>query len=192
MAFMPEVLRALADEDPDHRTAACFAINAAAPLANFAQAAPEAFRGLAQLVGGTKAKRRDEKAKVAFEHAVAALLSLSRYKLNTCPPDIKAWSLVVQHLPLREDTDEAKKVHKVLVELVLEQNQELLGGADRANLGQVLRTLAEIHRMWALCSKDVDAKIPQIFKQIPREHLQALASGFTEKQQKKIEKMLLQ
>merc|ERR1711874_523353 len=77
--LMPDVFRALNDEDSDARTAACFAINVAAPLPNFTLAAPEAFRCLAQLlVVGPRVKRRDDKTRIAFEHAVAAIFNLAR------------------------------------------------------------------------------------------------------------------
>lgn len=185
----PEVFNALGDDDADARTAAAFAINLAAPLASFAEAAPEAFRRLAKVVGKVRPKKRDKKGKGAYDNAVAALLSLAKEQGAQCPADIEPWSLVLSRLPLREDEEEAVKTHQKVAQLVLEQHQGLLG-ADGANLGVVLSFLAEIYHVDGLCNQETEANILSVFKQLPREVLQRLAPNFNEKQQKKVEKML--
>lgn len=187
--FMPEVFKGLSDEDADVRIAAAYAINLAAPLPIFAEAAPQAFKSLAQIVTTAKPKKRDEKGKLALDNAVAALLTMAKEKSPQCPPEVRAWELVVSKLPLRDDEDEAKKVHKVVVDLVLEQNQGLMG-PNRENLGQVLSIMAEVYKVESICEKETDEKILQVFKMLPRDLLQSLAPRLTEKQQKKIEKML--
>mmetsp|Transcript_118291 Transcript_118291/g.381826 ORF Transcript_118291/g.381826 Transcript_118291/m.381826 type:complete len:1124 (+) Transcript_118291:91-3462(+) len=190
--FMPEVFRALGEQDADARTAAAYAINLAAPLASFAEAAPEAFRRLAALVSAPRPKRNktDEKARLAADNAVAALFTLSKEKPDLCPPEIQAWSAVLSRLPLKEDEEEAKKVHETVAGLVLEQHAGLLGPAE-AHLGKVLSALAEVYKQEEFCTKDTDKKILKVFQLLPRERLQALAGSFAEKQQKKIEKMLV-
>jgi len=190
--FMPEVFRVLGDTDADARTAASYAINLAAPLASFSEAAPEAFRRLAEVVQSAKPGRmkRDEKSRIAVDNAVAALLTLAKEKPTHCPPDVQAWSLLISRLPLRDDEEEAKKVHEKIVDLVLEEHQGLLGGPGRQNLGQVLSVLAEVYHVEAICKKEMEEKILRVFRSIPVDVLKGLASGFTEKQQKKIEKML--
>ncbi|CAE7672178.1 sal3, partial [Symbiodinium pilosum] len=104
--FMPKIFESIHDEDADARTAAAYAVNLAAPLAKFAEATPEAFKRLAVVVGKPKPKKRDEKAKVAMDNAVAAMLSLLKDKGQLCPPDIQAWDLVLAKLPLRDDCEE--------------------------------------------------------------------------------------
>jgi len=188
-AFMPTLFEGVLDSDPDVRTAAAYAINLAAPLAKFAEAAPDAFRRIAQHVGGAKAKKRDDKAKVAMDNAVAALLSLAKEKGQLCPPEINAWDMVLSKLPLKDDEEEAKKVHEKIVDLVMAQNQGLLG-ANNANLGKVLSILAEIYKQENIISKENDVKILNVFKMLPQNILQGAAASFTQKQQKKIEKML--
>lgn len=191
-AFMPEVFRSLGDnEDADARTAAAYAINMAAPLSSFAEASPEAFRRLAHIVGGARPKKRDAKGKLAFDNAVAALFALAKDKSAQCPPEVQAWPLVLAKLPIRDDEDEAKKVHERLVDLVLAQHDGMLGGPSRSNLGAALSVLAEVYRVDCMCTKGTDEKILKVFTFLPRSMLQNLAAGFTEKQQKKIEKMLL-
>lgn len=188
--FMPEVLNALGGEDPEAQMAAAYAVNIAAPLASFVEAAPEAFRQLAQLLGRSQPRRRDSPAKLARDHAVAALFSLARAHVGQCPPEVQAWRLVVNGLPLRDDAEEARKVHAVVVDLVLEQHPGLLGGAERAYLGLVLSALAEIYHFEPLSCGETDEKIRRIFSMIPRENLQLLVGNFSEKQRLKIEKML--
>mmetsp|Transcript_24483 Transcript_24483/g.70279 ORF Transcript_24483/g.70279 Transcript_24483/m.70279 type:complete len:1125 (+) Transcript_24483:112-3486(+) len=190
--FMPEVFRVLGDANADARTAAAYAVNVAAPLASFAEAAPEAFRRLAEVVGSTKPGRmkRDEKSRMALDHAVAALVTLAKEKPSQCPPDVQAWPIVISRLPLRNDGDEAKKVHETIVDLVLEEHPGLLGGPGRQNLGQVLSVLAEVYHVENICKRDIEEKILKVFRSIPVDVLRGYASGFTEKQQKKIEKML--
>jgi len=187
--FMPALFEGILDSDPDVRTAAAYAINLAAPLAAFAQAAPDAFRRIAQHVSGAKPKKRDDKGKVAVDNAIAALLSLAKEKGQLCPPEINAWDMVLARLPLKDDEDEAKKVHEKVVDLVLAQDQGLLG-ANNANLAKVLSILAEIYKQENIISKENDAKILSVFKMLPPDVVRSAAASFTQKQQKKIEKML--
>jgi len=187
--FMPGVFQALHDEDPDVRVAGAYAINLAAPLDSFSEAAPEAFRKLAQIVSSPPPKKRDEKAKVAFDNAVAALLMLAKERSSLCPPEVQAWQLVIGKLPLKEDEDEAKKMHKIVADLVLAQDAGVLG-TNGAHLGKLLSALAEVYQQEDICEKETDAKILSIFTLLPRENLTQLAGNFSEKQQKKIERML--
>jgi len=189
--FMPVVFSSLiGEEDPDARTAAAYAINMAAPLQSFNEVAPLAFTKLAQILNGAKPKKRDTKGKLAWDNAIAAFFTLAKEKGPLCPPEIKPWPLVLARLPLRDDEEEAKKVHERLVDLVIAQNPDVLG-PDRAHIGPVLSVLAEVYRVDCMCNKDTEEKILQIFKMLPRDLLQRCAVGFSEKQQKKIEKMLM-
>uniref|UniRef100_A0A6U9NR28 TOG domain-containing protein n=1 Tax=Zooxanthella nutricula TaxID=1333877 RepID=A0A6U9NR28_9DINO len=187
--IMPAVLDSLGNKDADVRIPAAYAVNLAAPLPKFADAAPQAFQRLAQLIGGPAPKKRDNQAKVAMDNCVSAMFSLAKHQLPRCPPDVKAWPCVIAKLPLRDDEDEAKTVHKGVADLLLEQHAGLLG-PDAAHLGQVLSCLAEVYKQENLCEKETDAKILRIFHMLPKDHLQRLASTFSEKQMMKIEKML--
>jgi hypothetical protein len=187
--FMPAIFQALVDKDPDIRIPACWAVNLAAELPVFAEAAPQAFKALAQLLGGKPPKKKDDQGWVAQDNAVAALLALSRHKAQCTPPDVPAWELIVSKLPLEADWDEAKKVHKSIVELVMQQDAGLLG-PNAANLGKILSALAEMYKSEEISEKETDAIILQIFNAIPQEKLLTLKDAFSEKQMKKIERML--
>jgi len=187
--FMPAVFQCLKDKDGDVRTPAAYAISLAAPLAKFGEAAPQAFRELAQIVSSPAPKKRDEQAKMAMDNCVSALFALARHQSAHCPAEVPAWQLVVSKLPIKEDEEEAKKVHKAVADLLMAQHAGLVG-PDQANLGKILSAFAEVYKQENLCTEETDGLILNIFKMLPRDNLLKLASGFTEKQQKKIEKML--
>mmetsp|Transcript_4884 Transcript_4884/g.15357 ORF Transcript_4884/g.15357 Transcript_4884/m.15357 type:complete len:1114 (-) Transcript_4884:70-3411(-) len=187
--LMPAVMECLCDQDPEVRIPAAYAVNLAAPLDRFAEAAGAAFRRLAQIVGGPAPKRSQQRAKVALDNATSALLALAVAKSSLCPPEIKPWQLITARLPIKDDDEEAKKVHEQLTMLIMQEHPGLLedGGAY---LGKVLSALAEVYKQEEYCTKETDQKILQIFSRLPRENLVKLGGSFTEKQQKKIEKML--
>jgi len=185
----PYVFQSLSNKNPDARTAAAYAVNLAAPLPKFAEAAPGAFTSLAQMATGKQPKKKEEKAKVAMDNAVSSLLTLALHQAGSCPPDVPVWTIVLGKLPLRADDEEAVKVHKKVVELLLEEHPGLLG-PDGAHLQVILCALAEVYGDEELSSKETDQAILRVFKSIPQEKLVNLGGGFSEKQQKKVEKML--
>merc|ERR1719183_451885 len=168
------------DKDSEARTAAAYALNLAASIEAFVDA-PTAFRCIAAILAQPAPKKRDGSAKLAHDNAVAALLSLAKDKPAGCPADIQAWSLLVSRLPIRQDEEEARKVHETIVDLVLAEHSGLLGDQG-CNLGPVLSMLAEIYRVEEICNKGTENKIKGIFQAIPQAQLQALASKFSEKQ----------
>eukprot|EP00933_Yihiella_yeosuensis_P071262 TRINITY_DN79461_c0_g1_i1.p1 TRINITY_DN79461_c0_g1~~TRINITY_DN79461_c0_g1_i1.p1 ORF type:complete len:716 (-),score=201.26 TRINITY_DN79461_c0_g1_i1:177-2102(-) len=188
--FMPALFSGLLDKEAEVRTAASYAVGLAAECPKFAEAAPQAYKLLAQVLNAARPKKRDDKGKVAWDNAVAAMFALVKAMPQHCPPEVKAWEIVIQRLPLKDDEEEAKKVHAKVVDLFMAQNEGMLGGPDKKNVGPVLAILSEIYKTENMCSKEIDEKILQVFKMIPAQMLGGLASTFTEKQQKKIEKML--
>lgn len=186
---MPAVFAALDNKDPDMRIPAAWAIGLAAPFARFAEAAPAAFRGLAKNLGAKAPKKRDDQGKVASDNAVSAMLSLVQAKASLCPADVQPWQLIVSKLPLTQDEEEAKKVHKAVVQLVLSQDAGLLG-PDGAHLGKILSAFAEIYKMEGPSDKETDEAISRIFQMIPQDKLRTLGASFSEKQMKKIERIL--
>jgi hypothetical protein len=187
--FMPQVFAALGGKDHDVGCASAYACNLAAKLPSFAQAAPEVFRKLAQIVSGAKPKKRNVTQKLMWDNAVAALLSLAENHAAGCPPELQVWPLILQSLPLKNDEEEAKEVHTKIVDLVLAQHPGLLG-QNHANLGQILSVLAEIYKNEGICTKETEQKISNIFKSVPQDHLKSVSAKFSEKQMKKIEKIL--
>merc|ERR1719436_1467934 len=118
------------------------------------------------------------------------MLSLAKSQGGACPPEVQSWQLILGHLPLKFDQDEAKKVHETFARLVVEQHEGLLGGPASSNLGKVLSILAEVHEQEDICTPETGKLILTIFKALPRDMLTSCADSLTEKQQRKIEKML--
>jgi len=187
--MFPAIFGALTDADPDIRIPAAYAINLAAPIPAFSAAAGEAAGKLAAILNApAPKKRREEKAKVALDNAVAAMLALAVHKADQCPPE--AFTMVLGKLPIKDDEEEAKKVHKLVVEQFQKENGRLLG-ANNSNFPKILSVLAEIYKQENICEKETDVCIATLFKALPKELLSQHAGGFSEKQQKKIERILL-
>jgi len=187
--FMPILFEGTADKDVDVRNAAFYAINLAAAIPAFAEAAPDAFRRIAKVLTGKAPKKKDDKANVAFDNATAAMFSLARQMSAQCPPDVNAFALSLSKMPMKADLEEAKKVHLMVCQLLQQQNAGMLG-ANQENVGKILSVLAEIHKAEDMSNDEIDALILQIFKALPREMLGKFAGSFSEKQQKRVEKML--
>lgn len=186
---MPKLFDALGDKDADVRIAAGYAVNLAAAIPAFAEAAPEAFRRLAKVIGAKPPKKRDEKANMAMDNAAAAMFSLGRQMSPQCPPEVNAFGIFLTKLPLKADLEEAKKVHLLVAQCLQQQHAGLIG-ASQENVGKILSVLAEIHKQEDTSNDEIDALILSIFKALPREALAKFGSGFSEKQQKRIEKIL--
>eukprot|EP00929_Paragymnodinium_shiwhaense_P034542 TRINITY_DN18781_c0_g1_i1.p1 TRINITY_DN18781_c0_g1~~TRINITY_DN18781_c0_g1_i1.p1 ORF type:complete len:1117 (-),score=455.11 TRINITY_DN18781_c0_g1_i1:188-3538(-) len=187
--FMPIAFNCINDKDADAGTASCYLINLAAPLPAFAEAAPDAFQRLAAVLNGAKPKKRDESGMRRYENAVAAMLSMAVEQARLCPAAVKPWELVLKNLPLRYDEEEAQKVHERLVDLLIAQNAGLLG-ENQAQLPQVFSVLSEVYKTENICTDETSKKIHTVFKSISPQILQQCAGSLTEKQQRKIEKMV--
>jgi len=186
--MMPAIFSAMTQEDADLRIPAAYAINLASSIPAFAQAAPEAVNKLrAILTAPTPKKRREEKAKIALDNAVAAMLALAVHQPEKCDAD--NFTLVLNKLPLKDDEEEAKKVHKLLVQQCAAENQRLFG-ANASNLPKILSVLAEMYKQESICEKETDEMIVKMFKGLPPAVLQTHASSFSEKQQKKVERII--
>merc|ERR1711879_96479 len=114
------------------------------------------------------------------------MLSLAVHKPNESQA-AAVMPALLSKLPIKEDEEEAKKVHKIVVEQLMAENQVFVGGD---NLQQILRILAEVYKQENLCEKETDEKIVQVFKGLPRDLIVQHAANFSEKQQKKIERIL--
>jgi hypothetical protein len=187
--IMPKIFASLTDPNADLRIPASYALNLAALIPDFAEAAGEAANRLASILGQpAPKKRKDEKAKVAMDNAVAAMLSLAINQADKVPPG--AFAMVLSKLPMKGDEEEAKKVHKSLLEQIGKQNANLCGAQE--NLVHIVRVCAEVHKQENICDKETDAMITAFFKQLGAAQLGTIAGGFTEKQQKKIERIVSQ
>jgi AcrR family transcriptional regulator len=186
--MFPAIFQALTHKEADIRIPAAYAINLAAPIPAFSEAAAEATKKLQSILNApAPKKKREEKAKVALDNAVAAMLALAVHKPDQCPA--AAFPLILGKLPLKDDEKEAKKVHKLLVDQFRGENPRLVG-ENAANLPQILKVLAEIYKQENICEKETAEKVAATFKALPPQLLQQHAGGFSEKQQKKIDRIV--
>eukprot|EP00746_Dinoflagellata_sp_MGD_P117341 gnl/MRDRNA2_/MRDRNA2_53179_c0_seq1.p1 gnl/MRDRNA2_/MRDRNA2_53179_c0~~gnl/MRDRNA2_/MRDRNA2_53179_c0_seq1.p1 ORF type:complete len:1113 (-),score=329.99 gnl/MRDRNA2_/MRDRNA2_53179_c0_seq1:538-3876(-) len=189
--FMPTMINALESDDAEERLEATDIMNKAASIPAFAEVAPTVFQKLANLLSTQKkgAKKKDLMAKMALDNATAALVRLSQYQAAACPAGMDSWGLALAKCPLRQDEEEGKKTHKILVELVLQQHAGILG-PNNAHLGKLLSIFAEVHSVAEISDNECDAGIEKIFKMLPQDLIKSNIANFSEKQQKKIETIL--
>jgi hypothetical protein len=189
--FMPTMIGALDGDDAEERLEAADIMNKAASIPAFAEVAPAVFQKLVNLLGAPKkgSKKKDLMAKMALDNAAAALVRLSQHQAAACPAGMDPWGVALAKCPLRQDEEEGKKTHKILVELVLQQHQGILG-ANNAHLGKLLSIFAEVHSVSEISDEECDAGIEKIFKMLPQEMIKSNIANFSEKQQKKIESIL--
>jgi len=164
-------------------------MNLGARLPQFSEAALTAFQKLGQWISQKAPKKRDEKARTALDNAVAALMQLAVHHPSAIPAGVEPWGVIVGKLPLKNDTEEGKKAHNLLADLVMQQNVAVLG-PSHANVGKILSCFAEIHKSETISDKDLDAKIDSIFQKMSQGVLQGLATSFTEKQMLRIQKIV--
>lgn len=178
-------------KDSNLRIAAAYTLNHAARIPAFSEAAPKMITDVSRILSTEKAKKKDAEKLMAIENLVSALATLAIKFPQQCPAGVDVWTIILDKLPLREDEEEAKYVNELLADAVIAQNAALLG-PNASSLGKILKLMAENYKEEDFCTKETDAKMVQIFQNIPQEKLLGLASTFTEKQQKKIEQMLSQ
>eukprot|EP00929_Paragymnodinium_shiwhaense_P080785 TRINITY_DN4214_c0_g1_i1.p1 TRINITY_DN4214_c0_g1~~TRINITY_DN4214_c0_g1_i1.p1 ORF type:complete len:1120 (-),score=304.71 TRINITY_DN4214_c0_g1_i1:125-3484(-) len=186
--FMPATMQMLADENAEARCAAAYIVNLAAPIPEFSEAAPEAFRRIAAVISQSNPKKKEQMAQFAVDNEVAALFRLAKSHQASCPPEVQPWKIVAQRLPLWHDDEEARKVHAEVADLVLGQHPAVVG--DRSILAPVLGALSEVVGAHGFSTEETDAKIKKIFSQISVDELKAFAGQFTDKQRRKIDKLM--
>jgi hypothetical protein len=186
--FMETVIANLHDKDPDARQAAAYAVNLGCKIPQFKQAAGPVFGMIGQWLLQKAPKKRDEKARAAVDNAVAAMMQLCAFHWDVKPPELDAWALVLDKMPLKSDQEEGKKCHKLMVQMLLAENAPLLG-PDNRNLGKIMSCMAEIHNNEGLSDKELDGQIEQVFKKLPDGVFNQHASCFSEKQQMRIVKI---
>merc|ERR1711904_537813 len=173
--FLPTMIDGMLSKEAEERLQGAWIVNLGAEIPEFSEYAPGAYQKLGQWISLKKApKKKDNRGRAALDNAVAALLRLAVHQPGSCPPGLDAWTMVLSKLPLREDEEEAKKVHKMVAGLILQEHQGILG-KDNANLGKLLSILAEVHKVEAICDQDCDAEIANIFRKLPRAVLVQLA-----------------
>lgn len=184
--FMPKVLNALHHKNPEIRQAAAYAINMAAAIPEFQEVATVAHDKLVEVVSERKKfpKKHDDLSKEAMDNMVAALMEVLFHQ--NFPAE--SWQLVFSKLPLRDDLAEAEKVHTELLKRMKCENPKIMG-PNNQNLGKLLGIFSEVYGS-VFSTDELNMDIRTTFAQIPKETLANLQAQFSQKQIKKIQRVL--
>lgn len=132
---------------PDLRQAATYGIGVLAEKADgegFKQVADYCLKAL---VSAIEVKKRDNEDKMDYYHAkdnaVSALGKIIKcqYANINLKETVQKW---LTYLPLRHDKAEAKFMHELLVDIILESDANLVFGENGESLPKVMQTFAEI------------------------------------------------
>lgn len=119
-----------------------------------------------------------------MDNMVAALIQLLLHQ--EVPQD--GWAQAFARLPLRDDIEEAEKVHTLLLKLMQAQNPKVMG-PNNSHIGKLLGIFSEVYNS-EFSTDDLNRDIRTTFSQIPKEALSNLEREFSQKQIKKIQRVL--
>jgi len=184
--FMPKILSGLHHQNSDIRRVAAYGVSLAAPLSEFSEHAQTSYDKICQVVNDKKKfnKKHDDSSKEAMDNMVAALIQLAVHQ--NVPAE--AWQFIFKKLPLRDDLSEAEKVHAELLKFVMGDNPRVLG-PNRENLGKLVGVFSEVYNSEG-SNDELNRDIRTVFAQIPKETLANLEQQFSQKQVKKIQRVL--
>ena len=181
--FMHTIITGITDSDPQLRQAACYGMNAAAKIPEFAQVAQQAAQQLIAVVSSNQS--RQKKNLLATENAVAALGWIGEHQnaaLGSGAKDLM--NLWLNSLPIVEDSDEGQKSHAQLLRLV---GSGTIFTAP-AEIEKVLRVFAQIYKK-DNCSEATSTGIEQFFNRVGRDSVAQYAGKFTQKEKNQIQRM---
>mmetsp|Transcript_105235 Transcript_105235/g.285782 ORF Transcript_105235/g.285782 Transcript_105235/m.285782 type:complete len:912 (+) Transcript_105235:69-2804(+) len=188
-SFMDASLEALGSASADERQAAAFTLLLAAQEPAFGpQYAGRAYAALAASLQRFKAKKSDEDAQRAADNVVAALVELCLRHPGACPDPDGCWGAALARMPLKVDTEEGHKVHRKLFAEAQKQGGGALGSMSR--VAQVLGYLCEIHGKSEYCDDELERDLGAALAGLPAGGLESLLPQFSQKQQKKVERIL--
>eukprot|EP01053_Blabericola_migrator_P000173 Blabericola_migrator_1__172@NODE_1045_length_5616_cov_254_394125_g719_i0_p1_GENE_NODE_1045_length_5616_cov_254_394125_g719_i0NODE_1045_length_5616_cov_254_394125_g719_i0_p1_ORF_typecomplete_len1112_score264_02Importin_rep_4/PF18808_1/1_8e03Importin_rep_4/PF18808_1/5_2e03Importin_rep_4/PF18808_1/1_7e21Importin_rep_4/PF18808_1/2_2e02Vac14_Fab1_bd/PF12755_7/1_7e03Vac14_Fab1_bd/PF12755_7/4_5e02Vac14_Fab1_bd/PF12755_7/13Vac14_Fab1_bd/PF12755_7/4_3e11Vac14_Fab1_bd/PF12755_7/0_0018Vac14_Fab1_bd/PF12755 len=162
--FLGQLTLAITDSNIVARTAACYAMSLAIVLPNFdGSASSEIVPRLILLLRDSSASEKSNLA--ATDNATSALVA---YILNR-PQDLgddlqNVVDLCVSHLPLKQDEEEGRKVHKLIIGH-LQQETSLFYGPNNAHLDKLIKMVCEIYRT-DFSDDEIDESIKQLIRKI--------------------------
>jgi hypothetical protein len=192
-SVMPTVFEQLKASSADVRQAACYAVGCAAKCQAFDTAVGQILPVLQVIVDQTRAqkKKRNAQAKAndrAADNALSALLQIAIHHSKNLPDVQAVWTYLLERLPLREDDEESIKVNREVVNLVMKEDGSCLG-PNRVNLPKLMAFCAEA---WDVKLSDQETRddIVKLFKAVPENIISGFAQMFSEKQKKRINKIM--
>jgi hypothetical protein len=186
--FMPVVLQDIMHNDATLRQPACYGVSLAAKEPNFASAAMQAAEHLAQVVSETRkrGKKKSEKpAQACADNALSGLINiLQHHQAAVASGEAQLWSVWMAGLPCQEDEEEGVKNHKILLQLIASEKKEVLG-----QLPKLLGVLVDAYKT-DMVDTETSGGIAQLALRIGEAKLQELASSLSEKQKKKLARIV--
>jgi hypothetical protein len=182
--FMEALLAAVSDEDAQLRQAACYGVNVAARVPEFAQFALIATQ---RLVAVVKSGPKLKKFALATDNAVAALGWLVEKQGAALGSGTSAevLGLWVRALPLSEDDEEGICSHKQLLRLV----RAGMLGSQGEQLDRAIQVFAQIYKK-EVSDEETNRGIVELFKQIGPAALAQKAAQFSQKEKNQIQRIL--
>jgi len=180
--FMTQMLESIEDEDAWIRQAAAYGVAYAARIEEFGQFAEQAGRLLAQLVAHPEAKNKENVE--ATEAAVAALGSLCRWQASHIKSIDHYLVLWLGALPLVHDLEHAGPTHELLMAFVKEGHP-----IAQSHGGKACRVFLEVYNR-EVSTEALNQDIRRVFREAGEEKLRHLQLQLSEKQKKKIQKIM--
>jgi HEAT repeat protein len=180
--FMEQLFSAVTDPNVQLRQAACYGINVASRIPEFATVAAQAVQRLLMTIEQPNSKSEDNI--MATENAVAALGHVcEKHEAALGPNAQRCWDKWIASLPIKEDEDEGQISHAQLLRLVQAQHVGIIG-ANSANLPKVLHVLVQVYKRRS-CSDDTSKGIAKLLVAIPDATLGQIVQQFPESDKKK-------
>uniref|UniRef100_A0A3B0MQ31 Importin (Karyopherin) beta, putative n=1 Tax=Theileria annulata TaxID=5874 RepID=A0A3B0MQ31_THEAN len=178
--FLPHVLNNIESKNASVRQYACYGVSRLSKLPEFAHLANEsAIKISSALKMRFPSSQKDQQN--ATDNAVAALGDLIRYQGNNLADANNYLTLWLKNLPLKQDETEGKRVHKELMELVLSNNQTILG-ADNSNLGQLAKIFISIYET-DFSTEELNTLILHLMKHLGQDFLKQLSPTLSKRLQ---------
>eukprot|EP00922_Rhytidocystis_sp_ex-Travisia-forbesii_P038038 GHVS01056648.1.p1 GENE.GHVS01056648.1~~GHVS01056648.1.p1 ORF type:complete len:623 (+),score=97.40 GHVS01056648.1:2240-4108(+) len=181
-SFLSVLIESCNHDNMAVRRAAAYGVSQACKLQGFAVGAAAANRYLmAALSRPDAVSSRDQR--MCTDNVVGALGDVI-FRYGDSNNSVKGW---LDYLPLKEDLEEAKRVHGDLVRM-MEENNPLVLGNDNSNLSQLVGVLANIYKTES-SDTDIDEKIRRMVQVLGGGALQGMEQSLTPAQRSKLEQI---
>eukprot|EP00930_Biecheleria_cincta_P032957 TRINITY_DN22821_c0_g1_i1.p1 TRINITY_DN22821_c0_g1~~TRINITY_DN22821_c0_g1_i1.p1 ORF type:complete len:1112 (-),score=279.03 TRINITY_DN22821_c0_g1_i1:64-3399(-) len=190
--FVPQLVEDTMHAEAEIRQPACYGVSLAAKQAAFAQLAPAAAEKLSRVVTESRkrSKKKSEKAAQACaDNALSALLEiLTNHQQAVSSTQAQLWNVWLSGLPCQEDDQEGIRNHRKLLELMVQERAEVVGEGGQ-NVPKLLQILVDVYKS-EMVDDETSKGIGQLALRLGEARLEQFASGFSEKQRKKLARIV--
>lgn len=186
--LMPHLLNGLHHSNADIRHTSAFALNCASKMKEFAPYVTDVVQRILAVCSGAMKfpKKHDDVSSEAVDNMVSALYYIM--KRHEMPINDQVIDVLYNNIPLLHDTTEGLKVHKDLLD-ALQNNNPKFCGPQGQYVGTLIGKFSEIY-LGEASDDDLNLAIKSTFGSLGNERLAQLQASFTDKQKRKIERVL--